>query len=130
MTYDGNQEPDRKQWLETEEGDRLRAVQEHHDALGARHAPTPNPRLHSAVHVVVENQLAAQDPIEVVGVLRKLRAEGLSRHDAIHAIMSVAVDHVLAVMSSGKKFDKDAYVKDLRELSAEKYRNAIEGRGN
>ena len=45
------------------------------------------------MHVIVENQLAANDE-PVVRALGRLMKEGLSRHDAVHAIGSVVAEEV------------------------------------
>ncbi|MDO8945504.1 MAG: hypothetical protein Q7U75_20135, partial [Desulfobacterales bacterium] len=51
----------------------------------------------------------------------RLQAEGLSRHDAIHAIGSVLVVRLQALMREGAraKFEIEAYSQDLRSLTAE-----------
>jgi hypothetical protein len=54
----------------------------------------PNQRLHAAIHVAVENQIAMGDELPVHGVLDRLQAEGLDRHDAIHAIGSALAEHM------------------------------------
>jgi hypothetical protein len=53
----------------------------------------PNLRLHAIFHMIVENQLAMAEAA-VVATLARLEEEGLSRHDAIHAIGSVLAEHV------------------------------------
>jgi hypothetical protein len=48
----------------------------------------PNPRLHSTIHAIIENQIA-EGMAKTRDALARLISEGLSRHDAIHAIGSV-----------------------------------------
>ena len=45
------------------------------------------------MHVIVENQLALNDE-PVVRALARLMKEGLSRHDAVHAIGSVVAENI------------------------------------
>ncbi len=81
-----------EEWLETDEGERIQLVEEYH-----RDARIPLPkrtrRLHASMHVIVENQLAANDE-PVVRALVRLMKEGLSRHDAVHAIGSLVAEEV------------------------------------
>ena len=46
------------------------------------------------MHAVVENQIAERDQLPVRRTLLRLMAEGLDRHDAIHAIASVLIGHI------------------------------------
>jgi hypothetical protein len=48
---------------------------------------------HASMHVIVENQLAENDE-PVVRALDRLIKEGLSRHDAVHAIGSLVAAQV------------------------------------
>jgi len=45
-----------------------------------------NPFLHIIFHVVVENQLADKDPIEVFQFYNSMRKKKYPRHDTIHLI--------------------------------------------
>ena len=53
------------------------------------------PRLtaHAVFHALVENQLA-EDYAPVVRAMTRLTSEGLSRHDAVHAIAFVLAGHL------------------------------------
>ena len=53
--------------------------------------------MHATMHAVVENQLAENDD-PVVRALSRLMKEGLSRHDAIHALASVVARHLYEAM--------------------------------
>ena len=90
--YDPEMAPNGEDWLEIDEGERLLLVEEYH-----RDARIPLPkrarRLHASMHVVVENQLASNDEPVVRALAREMR-EGLSRHDAIHAIGSVVAEGI------------------------------------
>src|SRR5262249_40443203 len=50
-------------------------------------------RLHATIHMVVENQLALNDE-PVLRALERLKKEGLTRHDAVHAIGSQVAEHI------------------------------------
>ena len=123
-TYDADREPDPNAWIGLDEDTKIDLVVEYH----RRHRPrTPRVRLHATFHTIVENQLAANEPV-VVETLKRLRDEGLSRHDAVHAIGSVLAAQVYDVlkreqMDTGKD-PNEAYATELRKLTAESWHNA------
>lgn len=88
----------------------------------------PNARLHAALHVVVENQLAANDE-PVVRALARLMKEGLTRHDAVHAIGSVAARHIFAVLKAkdGAEFSQARYYADVERLTRAKWHEDNDG---
>jgi len=90
--YDPETAPVGEEWLELDEAERLVLVEDYH-----RDARIPLPRsarlLHASMHVVVENQLASNDE-PVVRALARLMKEGLSRHEAVHAIGSVVAEDI------------------------------------
>jgi hypothetical protein len=116
-TYDPETAPDTAEWLELEEDERISRVSAYH-----RHAKIklPNLKIHAALHSVVENQIA-EELQTVRETVARLQAEGLSRHDAIHAVGSVLVIRLQALMREGARaqFEVEAYFQDLRSLSAE-----------
>lgn len=81
-----------------------------------------NPLLHVCMHVVIENQLADANPPEVIETLDRLTREGLSRHEAIHAIANAFATVLWDVLKHGRPYDPAAYVRGLRSLSAHQWR--------
>ena len=51
-------------------------------------------------------------------------AEGLSRHDAIHAIGSVLFAHMFHMLKDRQMFDGETYRTDLEQLTAESRRRS------
>jgi hypothetical protein len=90
--YDAEVAPDPDRWLALGEGERIVLVELHH-----RQARVPLPKsartLHAATHVVVENQLAERDDA-VTRALSRLMKQGLSRHEAVHAIGAVVAEEI------------------------------------
>jgi hypothetical protein len=93
--------------------------------VAREHEENPHPgtegerlRLHLAIHVVVETQLAEGKPTEVQRTLARLTAGGMERHQAIHAIGHVASEEVVACLSTGRRYDEERYVQRLQALSA------------
>lgn len=116
--YDPSDAPDPDDWLATGEARRLDLVASYHRRAGGR---MPNRRVHSTIHVIVENQLAMAEPI-VVETLERLQREGLNRHDAIHAIGSVLAAHLYELMKQSDtptELDPNTeYFKSLETLTA------------
>jgi hypothetical protein len=110
--YDPDVSPTADEWLQLDETERLELVRACHRLMDV---PLPNAELHSVIHTVVENQLALGQEA-VADVLTRLQAEGLSRHDAIHAIGSVLAEHLYALMQEGSDKGTPAYIDYLQHL--------------
>jgi hypothetical protein len=102
------------------------------DTVVKEHAKNPHPglerehlRAHLLIHEMVEKQLAENDPPEVGRVLHRLLANGLSRHEAVHAIGTVVAREALAMLKQGRQLDKEVYVRELQELTVESYRQSV-----
>jgi hypothetical protein len=117
MKYDPLAPPDREDWLNTPEAERLRAIESYHRIARSK---VTNLGLHAALHGVVENQLAADDPA-VCGALARLVREGLDRHEAMHAIASVLAKHIFHAMHGADDTPGD-YTEALGKLTAAAWR--------
>jgi hypothetical protein len=95
MRYDPEKGPNPKQWLSLDEHERIRLVSDAH--LNVQFNPGAE-TLHSTLHVIIENQLASGAPVVVAQALERITKAGLTRHDAVHAIASVLVEHVYAAV--------------------------------
>jgi len=108
-------------WLQTDEGERIELVSSYHRR---KKVHLPNAQLHAVIHVVVENQLALGEEV-VVETLARLQREGLSRHDALHAIGSVLAGDLYELMQESSEATGDAYrryLDRLRKLTAKHWR--------
>lgn len=120
-SYNPDTSPTPTDWLRTDEGDRIELVAVYHRG---KKTELPNARLHAVIHVVVENQLALGEEV-VVDTLSRLQAEGLSRHDALHAIGSVLAENLYELMreedaSTGALYQQ--YLERLQRLTAKNWR--------
>lgn len=88
--YDPDQAPDPVEWLALDEQVRIELVEKHHLLAQTK---LPNVEAHALLHVVIENQLA-ENLESVVRAMTRLTGEGLSRHEAVHAIASVLAEHM------------------------------------
>ena len=121
MDYDADRAPDPSAWAAAPEPERLAAVEAHHRALAGPHPAVRKPRVHAAIHLVVEGQLASGSPPEARRAMDRLVRGGLSRHEAIHAIASVVAATAQGALS-GARFDPAAYARALDALAADAWR--------
>jgi hypothetical protein len=100
MKYDPDRAPDAESWLKLDEQEGIDLVRTYHRRHRIR---LPNADLHAVFHLTVENQIAMGEPA-IVEAMARLQRDGLSRHDAIHAIGSVLASHIHDIMHS-KRFE-------------------------
>jgi hypothetical protein len=128
ITYDPMTAPEKEAWLELPEFERLQLVVHAHRELGVR---LPNDRLHAAAHMVVENQVALGDETPVEETVLRLMDEGLDRHDAVHAVGAVVMNHIRNLMADEDPATEDpnrAYHEELRRFSAQQWIDRFGGR--
>ena len=122
-TYDPDKPPNASQWLAQDEGVRLMLVTNYHQGLDL---PESRLRLHAAIHVVVENQIALGEEA-VIDAMTRLQAEGLSRHDAVHAIGMVVSEHLFEILrtdSDDTVKKTTPYLDRLKQLTADAWRKS------
>jgi hypothetical protein len=121
--YDPLNAPDAEQWLALDESERLALVRRFH--LRAR-VRVPNLTVHAGIHAVVENQIALGDETPVARTVLRLMAEGLDRHQAIHAIGAAffGVIHDMAKRAATNADPTKRYYAELEQLSAERWRQS------
>jgi hypothetical protein len=123
-TYDPDTAPEPTAWLALDEQLRMIVVEQYHQRRRIR---MPNIRLHAVMHTAVENELSEGEAI-VTETLLRLRNEGLSRHEAIHAIASVLITHMHGILTrqTTEPFDTRAYYNDLQRLTKDSWRTAFQ----
>lgn len=121
MKYDPEKEPDAVAWLSMDEDVRISLAEEYHRVHGIT---APNVIAHAAFHCMVENQIA--EGLEaVVRATQRLQEEGLSRHEAIHAVGSIAAELMYEMMKSRNPatgFSQERYVAAIAKLTAASWR--------
>jgi len=120
-TYDPEVAPDPNSWLALDELERIRLAVAHHRAA---RISLPSVETHGQFHVVVENQIAEGLDCVVLAMAR-LMSEGLSRHDALHAIASVVAEHLYEIVKKNKddpKTIQTQYNAAVEQLSAKVWR--------
>jgi len=118
-SYDPHVPPDALAWLETDEKQRVELVKAYHHSIGEMSQEV----VHSTLHVIVENQAIMGDKMPVKEKLRQLMAQGLDRHDAIHAISIALVKHLdrLSRTITPQGDQEERYFAEVRRMSARKY---------
>lgn len=117
--YDPNASLDPQQWDLLDEDEKLALVQQYHERFDS---DLPDMGLHSLVHTIVENQIALGHKFPVAATLARLEREGLDRHDAIHAIASILVNHLHEILGGSHTKDiNEQYCEALSELTAESW---------
>jgi len=121
--YDPLIAPDADEWLALDESERIALARAYHRRTRVR---LPNLEVHAMAHAVVETQIAMGDETPVRRTALRLMAEGLDRHDAIHAIGSVFFGVIYDVTkAAGTSIDaNERYYAELEQLSAESWRQS------
>jgi len=126
MRYDPERPPAADVWKSLDEGEAELMIMQHHRSPRCEHPPAPNPRLHAAAHLIVENQAATAD-LPVADALRRLVAEGLSRHEAVHAVGWLVARHLFPALGSGAKPpDLNQYYEEVSSLTAQAWLRSVD----
>lgn len=113
--YDPDMDPDPAAWLALDEDERLQLVRYAHRSVSREHPAMESVDSHVSIHTIVENQLAMNKPAIVRSKLAELCAQGLTRHEAVHAIGSVIAEHMWKV--TRQQAVADDYERNLKKLS-------------
>ena len=117
--YDPDRAPDPARWLAEDEQQRISIIERYHRR---QRIDNERPQAHAIMHLIVENQIALGDELPVAATIERLVRDGLSRHEAIHAVASVLAWHMTQAMQTTEDFDAEAYNQEIRELTEERWR--------
>ena len=122
--YDPNRAPDAAEWSALDESEQIMLVKQYHKRERVK---LPNEAVHAVFHVIVENQIALGEEMNVASTLDRLLLDGLDRHEAIHAIGAVLAGHMHSMLSDdASEFSEAAYAADLDALTVSKWREMNE----
>ncbi|MGF7000741.1 hypothetical protein [Paraburkholderia sp. GAS32] len=120
--YNPERGPEPQSWLELDEQERILLIETWHRVARIK---LPNLTAHAALHVIVENQIAL-DLEPVVRAMDRLGKQGLTRHDAIHAIGSVVAENLFGILKADQNDDAAAsqarYYAAVERLTAVSWR--------
>ncbi len=115
--YNPHEAPDPEEWAAMDDQECNMLIEEYHRQ---QKIDLPNVRLHAAIHCAVENQIAMGDEINAAKNLKRLIAEGLDRHDAVHAIGCVLSEHMHNMMTGkNPELDQNVYYDRLDQFTAD-----------
>ena len=95
----------------------MQRVQKYHELSSKPGDEPPNLQRHVGMHVLVEQQVARDEPPEAAQALARLRRDGMNRHDAVHAIGFILTEHMKRAMESRMPVDESAYGRELSQLT-------------
>lgn len=73
-------------------------------------------RLHLAMHEIVANQLADNDPGEVFETAGRLRDAGYDRHEIMHMLAAPLTEQIFGALTHQTTYDREKHVAELRTL--------------
>ena len=79
-----------------------------------------NPFLHITIHCVVEEQLAAKEPLESYQLYNAMRKKKLSHHDIVHLILAMLMPILFSIKEENGGFDLEFYKSLLRKCKTKK----------
>jgi hypothetical protein len=120
--YNPSKPPNPEQWLALDESSRIGLVREYVDAYETDAVTEEEAKnLHAVIHVIIENQLAENvDPVP--DTLKRLIKQGLTRHNAIHAIGSILAEELFDVMQGSTELPTPLYNARLEKLTAKRWK--------
>jgi hypothetical protein len=120
-TYNPDKEIDAAAWLSLDEDERIELVRQFH-LLSEQDVPEDKILLHSAIHVVVENQLAMGfEPVPET--IARLIRQGLDRHEAIHAIGAILSGDIFDILKGNvQEYSLVKYRRKLEKITAKRWR--------
>ena len=121
--YDPDVSPAPKEWLALDDDEKTLLVEQYHRDTRIK-LPKRARAIHAVIHTVVENQLALKDQTIVRETLARVISEGLTRHQAIHAIGSVLIAYIHECFNEDQPASEEhaPYYAALKDLTAQKWR--------
>lgn len=119
--YDPDKAMAPEAWLEIDEQERIKWVRSFHEGIGEE-MPEDALRMHSLVHVIIENQ-AAMGVDTVVKTLTKLTKQGLDRHEAIHAVGAILSEELFELLKGNiQEISPTKYKRKFEKITAKRWR--------
>ncbi len=96
--------------------------QEHREELAQAAGGPVGANVHVSMHLVVANQVLADNPPEVWPTLQRIVAKGFTRHDALHMVAAGMADVIRSAVS-GRPAPPEVYLRYLAGLPTQSVRN-------
>jgi hypothetical protein len=113
--------PNPTEWLSLDESVRIDLVQTYLRESGEK-IPRDAEAMHAMIHVIVENQIALEiEPVPAT--MAKLTRQGLSRHEALHAVGAVLSGDIYELLQHNDRSGfRQRYRRRLEKLTAKRWR--------
>jgi hypothetical protein len=112
---DPGAEDERKLLIEALHLEMAEALEQHEEMTGPDGEPM-SPTLHVTLHLIVANQLMADDPPETWQTVQRLAGLGYDWHNVMHLVMGPVTEAVYETLAQKRPFDRADYVRRLAEL--------------
>lgn len=110
------------EWLVLDDEQRKILVSNFHESTEEEFQDDGALTMHCYMHVVVENQIATNVDL-VSETVTKLVRQGLSRHEALHAISAIIVEDIFDMLKGTKsEFCPKKYRRKLEKITAKRWR--------
>ena len=118
--YNPDKPVDPEDWSALDEAIQIELVHDFHSELDLEMTGEAL-RVHSSIHVIVENQLAMGVDL-IAETIAKLTRQGLNRHDAIHAIGAIISEDIFDVIKGNvAEFSPIKYRRKLEKITAKRW---------
>jgi hypothetical protein len=75
-----------------------------------------NPFVHTALHVIIEQQIVQKRPLAIGEVFQKMIAQGMDRHKVSHQIGTIYSKPYFNSFRLGQPFDEYSYIFEVQSL--------------
>lgn len=116
MHYNADEAPNPSSWLALDREERVRLVEAAHPTSDILHPAGMDLRRHAAVHVVVEDHIAAGTPAATALAMARLTDEGLRRHAAVHCIGDRLLKALARAAIRGGALEEDTWAAEARAI--------------
>ena len=121
--YDPEVAPAPEKWNALDQMERMFLIEDYHSQTQDL---ADSPQGHATIHAIVENQVAMGGATPVAAELDRLMHEGLGRHDAVHAVGAILLEHMHTAMEGDPDEDPETrnqrYYANLKKMTAKKWR--------
>ena len=120
--YDPDERLNIEEWLTLDDSQKVKIVSDFHESIKEEFSDDGAFAMHSHMHVIVENQIAGN--VELVPeTVDKLMRQGLSRHEAIHAVSAILAEDIFDMLQGKvEEFSLKKYRRKLEKITAKKWR--------
>ena len=111
---------DPSMWNALDEDERVFLVSAWHKKHSDAHPAIVSLRGHALAHVVAENMLTSGE-VQALSAMRTMVDQGLTRHEAIHALSDAIVACLLDLAAKGEVYSEERFAQEISRLDVNFY---------